>query len=474
MVFFKLSSRDVSWRERMRQAKSRKTVFNKIYGSSRAGLVLMLAAMIIWVACQSQKESRTPDEQKKVRLGIEVFLEKHLDLVEGKRVGLITNPTGINSRLETSVDLFYKNQKINLVALFGPEHGVRGNAQAGEYVPFYIDKRYDIPEYSIPVFSLYGQSLKPAKGMFEDIDEYMRSFDTHKVGKIPEHSMVESIDVLIFDIQDVGTRIYTYVATLAYCMEASAESDIEFIVLDRPNPINGISIEGPLLEYPEYSSFVGLYPLPVRHGMTVGELASYFNDEFLEKKARLTVIPMQGWKRGMWHDETSLPWVIPSPNMPSLDTATVYPGQVFLEGTNVSEGRGTTKPFELFGAPWIDGYRLTKELNRLNLPGVKFREAWFTPTFSKYKGELCGGAEIHVVDRNQYRSFDSSLFIIKTILEMYPENFKFHTDYFDKIMGTPKIREAIENGNAINDIIESYKEELNSFSKLREPYLLYK
>jgi len=458
----------------MRQAKSRKTVFNKIYGSSRAGLVLMLAAMIIWVACQSQKESRTPDEQKKVRLGIEVFLEKHLDLVEGKRVGLITNPTGINSRLETSVDLFYKNQKINLVALFGPEHGVRGNAQAGEYVPFYIDTRYDIPEYSIPVFSLYGQSLKPAKGMFEDIDEYMRSFDTHKVGKIPEHSMVESIDVLIFDIQDVGTRIYTYVATLAYCMEASAESDIEFIVLDRPNPINGISIEGPLLEYPEYSSFVGLYPLPVRHGMTVGELASYFNDEFLEKKARLTVIPMQGWKRGMWHDETSLPWVIPSPNMPSLDTATVYPGQVFLEGTNVSEGRGTTKPFELFGAPWIDGYRLTKELNRLNLPGVKFREAWFTPTFSKHKGELCGGAEIHVVDRNQYRSFDSSLFIIKTILEMYPENFKFHTDYFDKIMGTPKIREAIENGNAINDIIESYKEELNSFSKLREPYLLYK
>ena len=474
MVFFKLSSRDVSWRERMRQAKSRKTVFNKIYGSSRAGLVLMLAAMIIWVACQSQKESRTPDEQKKVRLGIEVFLEKHLDLVEGKRVGLITNPTGINSRLETSVDLFYKNQKINLVALFGPEHGVRGNAQAGEYVPFYIDTRYDIPEYSIPVFSLYGQSLKPAKGMFEDIDEYMRSFDTQKVGKIPEHSMVESIDVLIFDIQDVGTRIYTYVATLAYCMEASAESDIEFIVLDRPNPINGISIEGPLLEYPEYSSFVGLYPLPVRHGMTVGELASYFNDEFLEKKARLTVIPMQGWKRGMWHDETSLPWVIPSPNMPSLDTATVYPGQVFLEGTNVSEGRGTTKPFELFGAPWIDGYRLTKELNRLNLPGVKFREAWFTPTFSKYKGELCGGAEIHVVDRNQYRSFDSSLFIIKTILEMYPENFKFHTDYFDKIMGTPKIREAIENGTAINDIIESYKEELNSFSKLREPYLLYK
>ncbi|MDH5468247.1 MAG: DUF1343 domain-containing protein [Candidatus Aminicenantes bacterium] len=434
----------------------------------------MLAVTIIWGACQSKRGARAPDEQKKVKLGIEVFLEKHLDLVEGKRVGLVTNPTGVNSRLETSVDLFYKNPKINLVALYGPEHGVRGNAQAGEYVPFYIDTRYDIPEYSIPVFSLYGQSLKPAKGMFKDIDEYMRSFDTQKVGKIPEHSMVESIDVLIFNIQDVGTRIYTYVATMAYCMEASAENDIEFIVLDRPNPINGISMEGPLLEYPEYSSFVGLYPVPVRHGMTMGELANYFNDKFLQKKASLTVIPMQGWRREMWHDETSLPWIIPSPNMPALDTATVYPGQVFLEGTNVSEGRGTTKPFELFGAPWIDGYSLTKELNRLNLPGVKFREAWFTPTFSKYKGELCGGAEIHVVDRNQYRSFDSSLFIIKTILEMYPENFKFHTEYFDKIMGTSKIREAIEEGTEVRDIVSIYQEELSRFSKQRESYLLYK
>ena len=434
----------------------------------------MLAVTIIWGACQSKRGARAPDEQKKVKLGIEVFLEKHLDLVEGKRVGLVTNPTGVNSRLETSVDLFYKNPKINLVALYGPEHGVRGNAQAGEYVPFYIDTRYDIPEYSIPVFSLYGQSLKPAKGMFKDIDEYMRSFDTQKVGKIPEHSMVESIDVLIFNIQDVGTRIYTYVATMAYCMEASAENDIEFIVLDRPNPINGISMEGPLLEYPEYSSFVGLYPVPVRHGMTMGELANYFNDKFLQKKASLTVIPMQGWRREMWHDETSLPWIIPSPNMPALDTATVYPGQVFLEGTNVSEGRGTTKPFELFGAPWIDGYSLTKELNRLNLPGVKFREAWFTPTFSKYKGELCGGAEIHVVDRNQYRSFDSSLFIIKTILEMYPENFKFHTEYFDKIIGTSKIREAIEEGTEVRDIISIYQEELSRFSKQRESYLLYK
>jgi len=256
-------------------------------------------------------------------------------------------------------------------------------------------------------------------------------------------------------------------------MEACAENDIEFIVLDRPNPINGIAMEGPLLEYPDYSSFVGLYPVPVRHGMTVGELASYFNDKFLAKKAELTVIPMEGWRREMWFDETSLPWVVPSPNMPTLATATVYPGQVFLEGTNVSEGRGTTKPFELFGAHWIDGFHLVEKLNRLNLPGVKFREAWFTPTFSKFQGELCGGAQIHVVDRHQYRSFDTSLFIIKTIMELYPESFTFHDEYFDKIMGTSRVREALKKGAGVEGIIESCTEELDSFSKLRKPYLLY-
>lgn len=434
---------------------------------------LAVGFLFFWPSCQSERKLGVQDGQKKVELGIEVFIVKHLDLVQGKRVGLVTNPTGVSSRLESSVDLFFKNQNINLVALYGPEHGVRGNAQAGEYVPYYIDKRYDIPEYSIPVFSLYGQSLKPEAGMFKKIDEYMRSFDTKDVGKVPEQSMVESIDVLVFDIQDVGTRIYTYVATMAYCMEACAENDIEFIVLDRPNPINGVNMEGPLLEFPEYSSFVGLYPVPVRHGMTVGELANYFNTQFLKKKAELTVIPMEGWNREMWYDETNLPWVIPSPNMPTLRTAAVYPGQVFLEGTNVSEGRGTTKPFELFGAPWIDGFRLIEKLNSLNLPGVKFREAWFTPTFSKFKGELCGGAQIHVTDRHQYSSFDTSLFIVQTIMELYPKNFEFHETYFDKIMGTSRIREALEKGARVEDIIQSYEEELNNFSKLRKPYLLY-
>jgi len=405
---------------------------------------------------------------KKVKPGVETFLEKHLDLVKGKKVGLTTNSTGINSYLESTIDLFFANPEINLVALYGPEHGVRGNAQAGEYVPFYLDEKYNLP-----VFSLYGQSMKPKAGMFHNIDEHMRSFDISRIGKVPESSMVENLDIMIFDMQDVGTRIYTYVATMAYCMQASAENDIDFIVLDRPNPINGLDMEGPILEYPEFSSFVGLYPIPVRHGMTVGELAKFFNDNFFEKKANLSVIPMEGWKREMWYDDTSLPWVIPSPNILTLDTAIVYPGQVFLEGTNISEGRGTVKPFELFGAPWMDGFELIKELNELNLPGIKFREASFVPTFSKYKGEPCGGGQIHVVDRNRFKPFETTLSIIKTTIGMYSEVFKFFDEYFDKIMGTSKVREALENGMNVEDILKKHERELTGFSHQRRPHLLY-
>jgi len=430
--------------------------------------ILIIVNIIIFSSCKKDTRAAISFEQKKVKPGVEVFLEKHLGLIKGKRVGLVTNPTGMDSHFQSTIDIFHKNPEINLVALYGPEHGVRGNAQAGEYVSFYMDEKY-----TIPVFSLYGQSMKPEADMLKSIDEYMRSFDTTKVGKIPENKMVESIDVLIFDIQDVGTRVYTYISTMAYCLQACAENNIDFIVLDRPNPINGINLEGPVLEYPKYSSFIGLYPIPLRHGMTVGELAKFFNENFLEEKANLTVILMEGWKREMWYDQTSLPWIIPSPNMPALDTATVYPGQVLLEGTNISEGRGTTKPFEIFGAPWIDGYELTRKLNELNLPGVKFREAWFTPFLSKYKGELCGGAQIHVIDRSQYRPFESSLYIIKMTRDLYPGHFKFYNDYVDKIMGTSKIREALENGIEVKEIVKSYKEDLSNFLRRRKPYLLY-
>jgi len=407
-------------------------------------------------------------QQRKVTLGCENFLENHLGLVRGKRVGLITNPTGVDSKLQSLIDLFYKNPDINLVALYGPEHGLRGNARAGEYVPFYRDEKYNLP-----VFSLYGQSLEFDPRRQNDLDARMRTFDTVEKGKFPEKSMIENVDVLVFDIQTIGTRIYTYEATMAYCMQACAEHDLEFIILDRPNPINGKDIEGPILEYPEFCSFVGLYPIPVRHGMTIGELAQLFNKRFFTKKAHLTVIPLQGWKRDLWFDQTTLPWIAPSPNMPALQTATVYPGQIFLEGTNISEGRGTTKPFELSGAPWIEGNLLAKNLSQLHLPGVEFRGKQFTPACSKYKGELCGGIQIHVWDRDLFKPFESTLHIISTIRNMYPHSFRFHAGYFDKIMGTAGIRRAIKKGKKIKEIIEGYKSQLGKFAKLREAYLLY-
>ncbi len=427
-----------------------------------------LAGVIFFGSCAEEKKETAAAPARGVKLGVEMFLESHLDLVKGKKVGLITNPTGVDSQLRSVGDLFHGNPQINLVALYGPEHGIRGNAQAGEYVPFYFDEKF-----KLPVFSLYGQSLKPAPDMLKNIDEYMRSFDTTRLGKTPEAGMIKNVEVLIFDIQDVGTRVYTYPTTMAYVMQACAENGIDFIVLDRPNPINGVVIEGPILEYPEYSSFIGVYSVPVRHGMTVGELARLYNDRFLEKKASLTVIPMQGWKRTMWYEETGLPWVIPSPNMPSVETATVYPGQVFLEGTNVSEGRGTTKPFEMFGAPWIDGNELTRRLNSLNLAGVKFREAWFTPTFSKFSGELCGGAQVHVTDRNVYRPFETALHIIKTIREMYPDRFEFKADTFDHWMGTAKVRESLIKGLGVSEIVAGFDKGLADFAQLRKPYLLY-
>jgi len=435
------------------------------------GCLLWLAfSGCLFIACRRQSEEAAPAAGvgRSAKLGVEVFLKSRLDLVKGKKVGLITNPSGVDSRLRSVIDLFRAADGIDVVALYGPEHGVRGNAQAGEYVPFYFDDKF-----GLPVFSLYGQSQKPAPGMMKDIDEYMRSFDTTEAGKIPENAMIRDVEAMIFDIQDVGTRVYTYIATMAYTMQAAAESGIDFIVLDRPNPINGKDMEGPVLEYPEHSSFVGLYPIPERHGMTVGELARMFNDRFLEKKVNLTVIPMEGWRREAWLDETGLPWVIPSPNMPTLDTATVYPGQVLIEGTNISEGRGTTRPFELFGAPWIDGYALAGRLNELGLVGVSFREAWFTPAFSKFAGEMCGGAQVHVADRNLYRPFETALHIIKTIREMYPEKFEFHPDYFDKVAGTAKIRVAIEQEVAVAEILRSYEAGLSAFAAERQPYLLY-
>ncbi|MEI6076298.1 MAG: DUF1343 domain-containing protein [Verrucomicrobiota bacterium] len=404
-----------------------------------------------------------------VKLGVEVLFEKHLDLIRGKHVGLITNPTGLDHRLDSIIDRFRAQPEVKLVALYGPEHGVRGNAQAGEYVAFYFDEHFHLP-----VFSLYGQTHKPPADMMTNIDEYMRSFDTQHTGKQVEAGMLQAVDVMVFDLQDVGTRVYTYIATMAYAMQAAADADIPFIVLDRPNPINGVAMEGPILEYPQHSSFIGLYPIPLRHGLTAGELARLFNEEFLKKKVRLTVVPMENWSRAEWFDQTGLPWTLPSPNLPTLDSATVYPGQVIFEGTNLSEGRGTTKPFEMFGAPWIDGFLLAQKLNALHLPGVKFREVWFTPTFSKFSGHQCGGCQLYVTDRSAYQSIATTLEILVVIRQTYGDKLELHDSYFDKVLGTASVREALLRGEPVDQIIAGFQSGLDGFARLRAPFLLYR
>lgn len=399
---------------------------------------------------QSSATSETVEPERarpQTKPGVEVFFEKHLDLIQGKRVGLITNPTGVDSKLDSVIELFRAHPEVKLVALYGPEHGVRGNQQAGDNVAYYFDEALQLP-----VFSLYSP--------------------TNKAVAIPSPAG-GAVQVMVFDLQDAGARPYTYLATMAHALEGCAEARIPMIILDRPNPINGISVEGPILEYPAFSSTVGVYPIPLRHGMTIGELARLFNDRFVKTKAELTVVPMENWRREQWYDETGLPWVMTSPNLPTLDTATVYPGQVLLEGTSLSEGRGTTRPFETFGAPWVDGYVLAQKLNELHLPGVKFREVWFTPTFSKFSDKLCGGCQLHVTERNAYRAVATTLAELAMVKRLYGSKLDFQASLFDKLAGTAKVREALVRGDSAENIIAGFQSRMADFMKLREPYLLY-
>ena len=437
--------------------------------------VALLLSVVLLAGCKTgpmkcccAKSSCLQASHPAVKTGVEVLFSERMDLIRGKRVGLITNPSGVDSHLDSIVELFRAQPDVKLVALYGPEHGVRGDAQAGQTVPFYYDQHFQMP-----VFSLYGQTEKPPADMLTNIDQYMRSYDTQKAGKTPASGALSGLDVMIYDLQDVGTRVYTFEATLAYAMQACANAGIPIIVLDRPNPINGVTMEGPVLDYPKYSSFIGLCATPLRHGMTIGELAQFYNDKFLTNKANLTVVKMENWKRDEWYDETGLPWVMPSPNIPTLETAVVYPGQVMLEGTDLSEGRGTTHPFEIFGAPWIDGYVLAQKLNDLHLPGVKFREIWFTPTFSKFQGQLCGGCQIHVTDRNAYRAIATSLNILAMIKQLYGDKLVFHDKYFDRVLGNSTVREGLEHGEPVDKIVADYQSGLDEFAKSREKYLLY-
>jgi len=384
--------------------------------------------------------------------GLEVLLESRINLLDGARVGLIVNPASINSRFEHAADLFHQPTRINLTALFGPQHGIRGETQDNmiEWQSFRD------PRTGVPAYSLYGETRKPT----------------------PE--MLENVDVLVFDLQDVGTRVYTFAYTMALAMEAARENGKRFIVLDRPNPISGVQLEGNLLES-DFTSFVGMFPIPMRHAMTIGELALMFNKEF-GIGCELEVVKMEGWKREMYFDQTGLPWVMPSPNIPTPDTTTVYPGSVMFEGTNVSEGRGTTRPFEIIGAPFIDPDVLTAQLNDDRLPGVMFRPLHFQPTFHKFAGESCGGIQLHVVDRDSFKPVITAVAIISAIRRLYqnefawkqpPYEYVFDKLPFDVINGGSQLREDIESQMTVAEIERRWREQLDEFNNRRAPYLIY-
>lgn len=315
----------------------------------------------------------------------------------GARIGALLHPASVSAKLEHASQIFERHNRdlFRLSAFFGPQHGFHGETQDNmmEW------KSYEHPRLGIPVHSLYGEHREPTA------------------------EMLQALDVLLIDLQDIGTRYYTFIWTMYLCMRACEKAGVAVIVLDRPNPINGTTMQGPVLSS-DYKSFVGMHPIPVRHGRTIGELAQQFRDEAFPN-CKLSILPMKNWDRKMWFDETGLPWAMPSPNMPTLDTATVYPGMCLLEGTNISEGRGTTRPFEIFGAPFIDAQTLCGDLNGLELPGVFFRENFFQPTFHKFADEFCSGAQVHIIDRERFRPFETGVEVIKRIRKIYPGQFQW-------------------------------------------------
>ena len=389
-----------------------------------------------------------------VKTGLDTIERSWPKNLRNAKIGLLVHPASINHRLEHASEIFLRSNICRLKALFGPQHGIKGETQDNmiEWRGF-RDKKS-----GLSVYSLYGKTRKPTAAMLKEID------------------------VMVIDLQDVGSRYYTFIWTMTLVMQACLELKKTVVVLDRPNPINGLQIEGPVLK-PQYSSFVGLHPLPVRHGMTIGEIALYLKDKFYPA-LDLRVIEMKGWKREMWFDETGLPWVLPSPNIPSVETAAVYPGMCLLEGTNVSEGRGTTRPFEILGAPFINPETLLRKLDEFRLTGVIFRSLFFKPCFQKYKGKLCGGAQIHITDRSKFKPFKTAVAILKTIHDIYPDNFEWKNPPYeyenilmpiDILAGTDRLRKYIERGSSIKKMEDWWTEELSEFNKkIRRQYFLYK
>jgi uncharacterized protein YbbC (DUF1343 family) len=372
--------------------------------------------------------------------------------VRGSRVGLVCNPASVDRRLRHAVDRFSHQSQFTLAAIFGPQHGFRSDVQDNMIESPHAEDR----QRRVPIYSLYSETREPTA------------------------DMLEGIDTLVVDLQDVGTRIYTFVYTMANCLRAAAKHGRRVIVCDRPNPVGGLAVEGAVLQH-EYTSFVGQFPIPMRHGLTIGELARLFNEEF-GIGASLEVVAMSGWKREDYFDATGLPWVMPSPNIPTLDSAVVYPGTVLFEGTLISEGRGTTRPFEMIGAPWIDGDRFAAAMNARSLPGVYFRPAFFEPTFQKHAGQTCGGCQIHVLDRLVFQPVKTAVALIEEFRRQDVQHFAwkeppYEYEYekmpIDIMWGSDLLRTAIDAGAMADEIAARWQAEVAAFREIRRKYLLY-
>jgi uncharacterized protein YbbC (DUF1343 family) len=389
-----------------------------------------------------------------MRTGLERLLDEPKRWLGKARVGLIANPTTVDRCLAHGVDLMQAHADVDLRLLFGPEHGIRGAAQDMIGVGDGRD-----PASGLPEISLYGKSLE-------------------SLSPTPQH--LSQIDLLVFDIQDVGVRYYTYAATMALCMRAAKKSQVKVVVLDRPNPIGGLQIEGGGLDR-GLESFCGLYPIPQRHGMTVGELARLYNDTF-GIGCELEVVACEGWRRDAYYDECGLPWVMPSPNMPTLETAIVYPGMCLLEGTNLSEGRGTTRPFELFGAPFVDAGKLVDELGRYDLPGVIFRACVIEPTFHKFARQRCGAVQLHVTDRRAFQAYPTGIAVLIAVRSLWPDAFAWRTEPYefrddvpaiDLLTGTAKVRKAIDKGADLASVMRIACAGKEAYDAGRDKALLY-
>jgi uncharacterized protein YbbC (DUF1343 family) len=375
--------------------------------------------------------------------GSEVLLEQHRQLIAGRKVGLISHTAAVNGGMTPTVVALGQAKNVHLAALFGLEHGFFGQAEAGEKVDTLLDS-----PLGVPIYSLYGESRRPTA------------------------AMLDGLELLVFDVQCVGARFYTYTTTLRYVLDAAAGPGIPVIVCDRPNPLGGIIIEGPLLQ-PELESFVGCGPIPIRHGLTIGELARLFTEVWNISATEVRVIACAGWHRTMWFDQTGLTWIPPSPALPRFESALLYPGTCLIEGTNVSEGRGTATPFEVVGAPWIDGERLSQMMNKFGLPGISFRPARFTPVANKWAGQLCGGVQLEVTERDLLRPVTAALHLIWEIRCQYPKEFTWRLPHFDRLMGTDRPRREMEAGVPVAEVTGAWRAEQALFARQREAVLIY-